>query len=110
MARSPAKRFFGSLLFLLAAVAVLGFLFLLYAGSINDDSVPLSDKTKAVGLVVTIALAAIAFLLLLMVLTRRWSRQDEAAAQAEVFFLPEAETFTPINAASTEFVSSGDIT
>lgn len=110
MARSPAKRFFGSLLFLVAAVAVLGFIFLLYAQAIQDDNVPFTEDTRSVGLVVTIVLAVIAVALLVMLLTRRWASQDEAAAQAEVFFLPEPEAFTPAAAPTTEFDTVGDVT
>lgn len=91
MARSPAKRFFGSLLFLLAVLATLAFVFLLYADSINDDDIPFSNDTGPAALVIAIALGIIALALFIMLVTRRWAQQAEAADEAEVFFLPEPE-------------------
>lgn len=110
MARSPAKRFFGSLLFLLAALATLAFVFLLYADSINDDDIPFSDDTGPVALVLAIALGVIALALFLMLVTRRWARQAEAAEEAEVFFLPEPDAAPP--APTTEYAAAAapDIT
>jgi predicted flap endonuclease-1-like 5' DNA nuclease len=101
MARSPAKRFFGSLLFWVAVVAVLAFVFLLYADSINDDDIPFVNDVKAAALVITIALGVIAFGLFLMLVTRRWATQAAAAEEAEVFFLPEPMAAPP--APTTEF-------
>lgn len=107
MARSPAKRLFGSLLFLLAAVAVLAFVFLLYADAINDDNVPLTDETEAVGLVIAIALGVIAFALLLLLLVRGWSEKSKKASEAEVFFIPEQRAAAP--APTTEFVPGAEL-
>lgn len=108
MARSPAKRFFGSLLFALAAVATLAFVFLLYADAINDDDIPFTDDTKPAALVIAITLGVIAFALFLMLVTRRWARQAELADEAEVFFLPEVEPAAP--APTTEFETAPEIT
>jgi predicted flap endonuclease-1-like 5' DNA nuclease/uncharacterized membrane protein YhaH (DUF805 family) len=108
MARSPAKRLFGSLLFFVATVAVLGFAFLLYADAINDDTIPLSDETRAVGLVVAIALGVVAIALFIMLVTRRWADRAEAAESAEVFFIPETPRATP--APTTEFEQASEVT
>lgn len=108
MARSPAKRFFGSLLFVVAALATVGFVFLLYADSINDDGIPFSNDIEPVALVVAIALGVITLALLIMLLTRRWSSQDEVADEAEVFFLPEPIAHAA--APSTEFDTAPEIT
>lgn len=108
MARSPAKRLVGSLLFLLAAILVLGFLFLLYANSINDDAIPLVDELKAVALVVVIVLAVVAVTLLVLLLVRSWSDRAEKAAAAEVFFIPDPSPAP--RAATTEFVAGSDLT
>lgn len=108
MARSTGKRIFGSLLFWVAVAAVLAFVFLLYADSINDDNVPFVDKTGAVALVVTIALGVIALALFLMLVTRRWSEKAEEAEDAEVFFLPEPVAAAP--APTTEFEAAPEIT
>ncbi|MEK6976287.1 MAG: DUF4332 domain-containing protein [Candidatus Thermoplasmatota archaeon] len=108
MARSPAKRFFGSLLFVLAAIATMAFVFLLYADAINDDSIPFTNDTKPAGLVIAITLGVISFALFLMLVTRRWSQQAETAEEAEVFFLPEVEPAAP--APTTEFETAPEIT
>lgn len=108
MARSPAKRFFGSLLFVLAAVATLAFVFLLYADAINDDDIPFTDDTQPAALVIAITLGVIAVALFLMLVTRRWARQAEMADEAEVFFLPEVEAVAP--APTTEFETAPEIT
>lgn len=108
MARSPAKRFFGSLLFVVAAVATLGFVFLLYADAINDDDIPFTNDTQPAALVIAIALGVIALALFLMLVTRRWAQQAEVADEAEVFFLPEVEPAAP--APTTEFETAPEIT
>lgn len=108
MARSPAKRLVGSLLFLLAALCVLAFVFLLYASAINDDTIPLTDETKAVALVLAIALAVIAVALLIMVLARGWSEKAQRAEEAEVFFIPQQAAPTP--SATTTYEPVGDLT
>ena len=89
MARSPAKRIFGTILFLLAVLLTLAFAFLLYARSIDDSTVPLTDQVPAAALVTAIALGVMAIVLLGMLLARGWERKSEAAADAEVFFVPE---------------------
>ena len=108
MARSPAKRLVGSLLFLLAAVCVLAFVFLLYADAINDDAIPLTDEGKAVALVLAIALGVIALALLLMVLARGWSDKAQRADEAEVFFIPQQAA--PAPTPTTTYEPVGDLT
>ena len=103
MARSPAKRAVGTLLFVLAALVVAGFLFLLYARSANDDSVPFTDQVRAVALVAAIVLGAIVVILLLMILIRKWDKRAETAEAGEVFFVPEDATQRPAPVAATAF-------
>src|SRR5688500_16863180 len=102
MARSPAKRFVGTLLFVVAAAVTLGFLFLLYAASANDESVPLTDEVPAAALVAAIVLGAIALALILMLVIRRWDDRAEQAESGEVFFVPD-EAKTPLPAPTTAF-------
>jgi predicted flap endonuclease-1-like 5' DNA nuclease len=100
MARSPAKRVFGTLLFIVAVALVAGFFFLLYANSVNDTSVPLTDKIPSVAVAAAIALGAIIVILLLMLLIRSWDRRAAEAESGEVFFIPEE---APRPAATTSF-------
>jgi len=109
MARSPAKRVFGTLLFLIAAVVTLGFLFLLYSNSVNDSSVPFTDKVPAAALVVAIALGIIIVILLLMLLIRKWDRRAAEAEAGEVFFIPDEARPAPAPAATTAFAASPDV-
>src|SRR5688572_2323088 len=104
MARSPAKRFVGTLLFVVAAAITLGFLFLLYAESANDESVPLTDEVPAAALVAAIVLAVIALVLILMLVIRRWDDRAEEAESGEVFFVPD-EAKKPLPAPTTAFES-----
>jgi predicted flap endonuclease-1-like 5' DNA nuclease len=108
MARSPAKRFVGTLLFVVAAVVTLGFLFLLYAESANDESVPLTDEVPAAALVAAIVLGVIVLILLLMLVIRRWDDRAERAESGEVFFVPE-DAKRPLPAPTTAFDSSADV-
>jgi predicted flap endonuclease-1-like 5' DNA nuclease len=89
MARSPAKRVVGSILFLLAVVVTLGFLFLLYAQSTNDTTVPLSEDVPTVAIVAAVLLGLIIIILLLMLLLRKWDERAERAESGEVFFVPD---------------------
>ena len=89
MARSPAKRIVGTILFILAAVITAGFLFLLYADSSNDESVPLMEEVPTVAIVAAVLLVIIAIALLLMLLLRRWDERAEQAESGEVFFVPD---------------------
>jgi predicted flap endonuclease-1-like 5' DNA nuclease/membrane protein implicated in regulation of membrane protease activity len=103
MARSPAKRAVGTLLLIVAAILVAAFVFLLYARSANDDSVPLSDQVPASALVIAIVLAIIVIALLLMILIRKWDKRAEKAEAGEVFFVPEQEQPRPAPVATTAF-------
>ncbi|MFA5944265.1 MAG: DUF4332 domain-containing protein [Candidatus Thermoplasmatota archaeon] len=108
MARSSAKRVVGTLLFVIAVVVTLGFLFVLYAQAANDDSVPLTDEVPATALVAAIVLGVIVFVLLLMLLIRRWDARAERAESGEVFFVPdEARPSAP--SATTTFELLGDV-
>lgn len=108
MARSPAKRIVGALLFIVAAIITIGFLFVLYAKSANDDSVPLTDEVPATALVTAIILGVIILALLLMLIIRRWDDRAARAESGEVFFVPE-QNQRPLPAPTTAFESSPDI-
>lgn len=95
MARSPAKRVVGTLLFVVAALLVIGFLFILYGDSSNDDTFPLADEVPTVAMVATVALAIIAVTLLLMLLLRSWDERAAKAESGEVFFVPDAPRPAP---------------
>ncbi|MHB1261465.1 MAG: DUF4332 domain-containing protein [Thermoplasmatota archaeon] len=105
MARSPAKRFVGTLLFVIAAVITVGFLFVLYASSANDDSVPLTDEVPATALVAAIVLGVIVLALLLMLLIRSWDDRSERAESGEVFFVPD-DAKRPLPTPTTAFESA----
>lgn len=109
MARSPAKRAVGTLLFVIAALVVVGFLFLLYARSLNDDSIPLTDEVPAAALVAAIALGVIVIILLLMIVIRKWDKRAETAEAGEVFFVPEDQQQRPAPVATTSYQTGGDI-
>jgi predicted flap endonuclease-1-like 5' DNA nuclease len=109
MARSPAKRAVGTLLFVLAAVVVAWFVFLLYARSVNDDSVPLIGDVPAAALVAAIVLGAIVVILLLMLVIRKWDRRAEAAESGEVFFVPEEAAKRPAPVATTAYQTGGEV-
>jgi predicted flap endonuclease-1-like 5' DNA nuclease len=89
MARSPAKRIVGTILFLVALVVVLGFLFLVYAESANDTAVPLADDVPTVAIVSAVVLGVIVVVLLLMLLLRKWDERAEKAESGEIFFIPD---------------------
>lgn len=108
MARSPAKRFVGTLLLVVAAVVTVGFLFVLYASSANDDSVPLTDEVPATALVAAIVLGVIVLALLLMLLIRSWDDRAERAESGEVFFVPD-DAKRPLPTPTTAFESSADV-
>ncbi len=108
MARSPAKRFVGILLFVLAAVVTIGFLFVLYASSANDESVPLTDEVPATALVAAIVLGVIVLVLLLMLLIRSWDDRSERAESGEVFFVPD-DAKRPLPTPTTAFESAPDV-
>ncbi|MEA3136002.1 MAG: hypothetical protein QOC71_283 [Thermoplasmata archaeon] len=108
MARSPAKRFVGTLLFLLAAVITVAFLFILYAASANDDSVPLTDEVPATALVAAIVLGVIVLILLLMLVIRRWDDRAARAESGEVFFVPD-DARKPLPAPTTAFEAAPDV-
>src|SRR5687768_6855975 len=108
MARSPAKRFVGTLLFVVAAVVTLGFVFLLYAESANDESIPLTDEVPAAALVAAIVLGVIVLVLLLMLVIRRWDDRAARAESGEVFFVPESAK-KPLPAPTTAFDAAADV-
>lgn len=107
MARSPAKRLVGTILFLIALVVLLGFLFLLYADSTNDTTVPLSEDVPTVALVAAVVLGIIVVVLLLMLLLRRWDERSEKAESGEVFFVPDDKPARP--APTTVFVAGPEV-
>lgn len=105
MARSPAKRVVGSILLVVALVVTLGFLFLLYAQSTNDTTVPLSEDVPQVAVVVAVVLGLIVIILLLMLLLRRWDERAEQAESGEVFFVPD--DVKPVRAPPTTAFETG---
>lgn len=86
----PAKRFFGSFLFLVATLLTISFFFILYAESVGDEDVPLTDQVKDTAYVVAGVLAAIFLVLLIMVIVRgrKEPAPEPAPAAAPVDFLP----------------------
>jgi predicted flap endonuclease-1-like 5' DNA nuclease len=108
MARSPAKRFVGTLLFFVAAAVTIGFLFVLYARSANDDSVPFTDEIPAAALVAAIVLGVIVLILLLMLVIRSWDERATRAESGEVFFVPE-DAQKPLPAPTTSFDAAPDV-
>ncbi|HJQ94052.1 MAG TPA: DUF4332 domain-containing protein [Candidatus Thermoplasmatota archaeon] len=102
MARSPAKRFVGTLLFVIAAVVTVAFLFLLYAASANDESVPFTDEVGASALVAAIVLGAIVIILFLMLVIRGWDERAARAEAGEVFFVPD-DAKKPLPTPTTAF-------
>jgi predicted flap endonuclease-1-like 5' DNA nuclease len=108
MARSSAKRIVGALLFVIAAIVALGFFFVLYAESANDDSVPYSDDVPSVALVAAIVLGVIAIALLLMLLIRSWDERSARAESGEVFFVPE-DVKRPLPTPTTAFEQAPDV-
>jgi hypothetical protein len=109
MARSPAKRILGTILFLAALLGTAGFLFILYADSVNDDNVPYTDQTRDVALIVTIALGVIAFLLLILLFARRADRRQAIIEEAEVFFVPQADQPLIVDAPGTTFMAGPEV-
>lgn len=108
MARSPAKRFVGTLLFVIAAVVTVAFLFLLYAASANDESVPFTDEVGASALVASIVLGAIVIILFLMLVIRGWDERAARAEAGEVFFVPE-DAKKPLPKPTTAFETAPEV-
>ncbi|MGB1585831.1 MAG: DUF4332 domain-containing protein [Thermoplasmatota archaeon] len=91
MARSSAKRILGTLLFAVALVAIMAFLFLIFADAENLDDVPGVGEMDPVAIGFAIALGVIAILLLLLLLIRSYDKKEEDAGEAEAFFVPEED-------------------
>ncbi|HET6399560.1 MAG TPA: hypothetical protein VFH47_08415 [Candidatus Thermoplasmatota archaeon] len=103
MARSPVKRFFGTLFFLIAVLVVLAVVVLLYAASVNDRDFPLVDRLDQVYVVGIIVLSLIAVLLLLLILVRRADRRSALSDDAEAFFIPETDRDALARARAADF-------
>jgi predicted flap endonuclease-1-like 5' DNA nuclease len=108
MARSSAKRIVGTMLFFIALLLTLAFIFLLYA-NVNEDDVPLANEIPAARLVAAIALGVIALIIFAMLFTRRMESKAEVAEKAEVFFIPETPAPTPVVATVTGDVAVYDL-
>ncbi len=113
MARSPAKRFFGTLLFLIAVLVAIGFYFIVYAASVNDDSIPFTERIADAAIAASAVLGGVLLMLLLLLAIRRMDRREEEVAEADVFFIPEAgpePTLVASEAVATEYVTSAEVT
>jgi len=91
MAGSPAKRVIGTLLFTLALVVFLGFIFLLFANSKDLSEVPGADEVNDIGPIAAIILGVIALLMLILLVVRGLDRRAERAALAEAYYIPEED-------------------
>ncbi len=88
---ASGKRIFGTVLFILALAVTLGFLFLLYADSVNDDSIPFAGDIPLVAIVAGIVLGVVIMLLALLLIIRGYDKRQAAADDAEAFFIPDAD-------------------
>lgn len=86
-----AKRVVGSILFVIALVAVMAFYFILFADAEQVNDVPGTNAVPEVALGVAIALGVIVLLLILLMVIRSYDRREEEAEEAEAFFVPEQE-------------------
>lgn len=86
-----AKRVVGTLLFILAFLALAAFTFILFAHAEGIDSVPGVDNLDAVAIVALVLFGIIALVLLLLLLIRKLDEREEEAEEAEAFFIPEAD-------------------
>jgi predicted flap endonuclease-1-like 5' DNA nuclease len=91
MAGSPVKRIIGTFLFTVALIVFAGFMFLLFADAENLNEVPGTDKVDDIGLVAAIILGVIALLLLLLLIVKRIDTRARRAAEAEAYYIPEAD-------------------
>lgn len=89
MAGSRGKRITGTVLFVVALLAVGAFVLVLFADSEGIDSVPGTDRTDQLAILMVIILSVLALILFLTLVIRKWERQDEEAEEAEMFFVPD---------------------
>lgn len=98
MGRSPVRRFFAVLFFILAAVAFVGFVFLAYASSRNDTTV-LFGLAKKLDTVAYIAGAIILFVILILLLLLVWRTGGKREPEAEAEPAPEEWAAAPLEEA-----------
>lgn len=102
MGGSTGKRLTGIILFIVAAVGVAAFLFLLFADSEGFDKVPGTGDVPAVAIAAAIILGVIALVLILLLLIRGYDRREDEADSAEAFFIPDDDDFVDFSEVGNE--------
>ncbi len=91
MARSPAKRITGTLVFTIALLATMAFIFLLFAEAESIGDVPGVDQIPQAAIVTGVVLGVSILLMFLLLIIRSMDRRAEEVDEAEAFFVPEEE-------------------
>ncbi len=91
MAGASGKRLTGIILFIIAAIGVAAFLFLLFADAEGIGDVPGTNDVETAAIIAAIALAVVALVLIILLLVRSYDRREDEAESAEAFFIPEDE-------------------
>lgn len=86
---AKAKRVIGGILFSVALVAILAFLFLLFMEAENVDTVPGTDLVFEIAIAIAVVLGVVALILFLLILSRKKPIEDEE--EGEVYFIPSPE-------------------
>ncbi len=88
MAGSPAKRVVGTVLFLLAIVALLGFYFILFADANQVENIPGAGNVDAIAAVVAVLLVLVAVVLIILLVSRS-RRAASPVKEDPAFFVPD---------------------
>lgn len=91
MARSPAKRVIGTLLFVLALIVVLAFYFIVFADAQNISDVPATEAVPEIAIGSAILLGVVTLVLFLMLVIRK-SDEPAPAPADDAFFVPEDDS------------------
>ncbi len=91
MAGSPAKRVVGTILFLIALVALLGFYFILFADANQVEGIPGAGNVNGIAAFVSIMLVLVAVVLIILLVSRRSSKPRRQEEDEAAFFVPEEE-------------------